>query len=94
MEVSRLDWDWVRVISGRSVMFVVFWGRNQGDVSWRVRLICAGNRSVDGFLCVGLVDREDFWISMGGPGTYVMFGWLTLGSLVSSGAVRGSGLST
>ena len=84
----------MRVISGRSVVFVIFQGRNQGDVSWRVRLICAGNGSVDGFLCIGLVDREDFWISMGGLGTYVMFGWLTLGSLVSSGAVRGSGLST
>ena len=89
-----MDWDWVRVISGRSVMFVVFWSRNQGDVSWRMRLVCTGNGSVDCFLGVGLVNREDFWVSVGRLGTYVMFGWLTLGSLVSSGAVRGSRLST
>ena len=82
-----MDWDWVRVISGRSVMFVVFWGRNQGDVSWRVRLICAGDGSVNCFLRVSLVDGEDFRISMGGSEVYVMFRWLTLGSLVSSGAV-------
>jgi hypothetical protein len=76
------------------VVFVVFWSRNQGDISWGVRLVCAGNGSVDGFLCIGLVDREDFWILMDGLGTYVMFGWLTLGSLVSSRVVRRSGLST
>ena len=67
-------------------MFVVFWGRNQGDVSWRVCLVCAGNGSIDCFLCVGLVNGEDFWILMGRSGAYVMFEWLTLGSLVSSGA--------
>ena len=89
-----MDWDWVWIISGGSVVFVVFWSGNQGDVSWRMRLVCTGKGSVDGFLGIGLVNREDFWISMGGLGTYVMFGWLTLGSLVSSGAVRGSGLST
>ena len=75
------------VVSGGSVVLVVFRGRNQGDVSWGMCLICAGNGSVDGFLCIGLVDREDFWISMDGLGSYVMFGWLTLGSLVSLGAV-------
>jgi hypothetical protein len=75
-------------------MFVVFWGRNQGDVSWRMRLICARNGSVDCFLCVGLVNREDFWILMGRLGAYVMFRWLTLGTLVSSRVVRRSGLST
>ena len=69
------------------MVLVVFWGWNQGDVSWGMCLVCAGNGSVDCFLCVGLVNREDFWISMGGSGTYVMFGWLTLGSLVSLGAV-------
>ena len=82
-----MDWDWVWVISGRSVMFVIFRSRNQGDVSWGMRLVCTRNGSVDGFLCIGLVDREDFWISMDRLGSYVMFGWLTLGSLVSSGAV-------
>ena len=84
----------MQIISGGSVVFVVFWSRNQGDISWGVRLVCAGNGSVDGFLCIGLIDREDFWISMDGLGTYVMFRWLTLGSLVSSGAVRRSWLST
>ena len=59
-----------------------------------MRLVGAGNGSVDCFLCVGLVNWENFWISMGRPGVYVMFGWLTLGSLVSLGAVRGSWLST
>ena len=82
-----MDWDGVQVISGRSVMFVVFWCRNQGDVSWGVRLICTGNGSVNCFLRTGLVNGEDFWVSVVGLGTYVMFGWLTLGSLVSSGAV-------
>ena len=82
-----MDWDWVRVISGRSVVFVVFWGRNQDDVSWRMRLVCAGDGSINCFLRIGLVNGEDFWVSMGGPGVYVMFGWLTLGSLVSSGVV-------
>ena len=76
------------------MVFVVFWGWNQGDISWRMRLVCAGNGSVDCFLCVGLVNGEDFWIPMGRSGAYVMFGWLALGSLVSSGAVGGSGLST
>ena len=75
------------VVSGRSVVLVVFWSRNQGDVSWRMRLVCAGDGSVNCFLHVGLVNGEDFWILMGGLGVYVMFGWLTLGSLVSSGAV-------
>ena len=75
------------VVSGRSVVFVVFWGRNQSDVSWRMRLVCAGNGSIDCFLCVRLVNGEDFWISMGRSETYVMFRWLTLGSLVSSGVV-------
>ena len=74
-------------------MLMVFWGWNQGDISWRVRLVSAGNGSIDCFLCVGLVNREDFWILMGRSGVYVMFGWLTLGSLVSSGAVQGSWLS-
>ena len=82
-----MDWDWVRIISGGSVVFVVFWSRDQGDVSLGVRLVCTGNGGVDGFLCIGLVDGKDFWISMGGLGTYVMFGWLTLGSLVSSGTI-------
>jgi hypothetical protein len=84
----------VGVVSGGSVVLVVFWGRNQGDVSWGMRLVCTRNGSVDGFLCIGLVDREDFWISMDRLGSYVMFGWLTLGSSVSLGAVRRSWLST
>ena len=87
MEVSRLDRDRVWIISGRSVVLVVFWGWNQGDISRGVCLVCTRNGSVDGFLCIGLVDREDFWISMDGLGSYVMFRWLTLGSSVSLGAV-------
>ena len=68
-------------------MFVIFWSWNQGDVSWGICLVSTGDGSVDWFLRVCLVDREDFWISMGGSGAYVMFGWLALGSLVASGAV-------
>ena len=68
-----MDWDWVQIISGGSVVFVVFWSRNQGDVSWGVRLVCAGNGGIDGFLHIGLVDRKDFWISMGGLETYCMW---------------------
>ena len=50
----------MRVISGGSVVFVVFWGWNQGDISWRIRLVSAGNGSVDWFLCVGLVKQGGF----------------------------------
>ena len=82
------------VIFGGSVVFVVLWSWNQGDVSWRMCLVSTGDGSVDCFLCVSLVNREDFWISMGRLGVYMMFGWLTLESLVSSGTVRGSWLST
>ena len=68
-------------------MFVIFWGRNQGDVSLGVRLVCTGDGGVDGFLCIGLVDREDFWISMRRLRVYAMIGWLTLGASVSLGVV-------
>ena len=57
-------------------------------------MVSTRNGSVDRFLCVCLVDRKDFWVSIGRSGAYVMFRWLALGSLVSSGVVQGLWLST
>jgi hypothetical protein len=82
------------VIPGGSVMLVVFWSWNQGNVSRGMCLVSTGNGSVDRFLRICLVDRKDFWVSERWSRAYVMFRWLTLGTLVSSGAVRGSWLST
>ena len=75
-------------------MFVVIWYWNQGDVSWRIGLVGTENGSVNGFLCVCLVDWKDFWISMGRSRVYVMSRWLALGSLVLLGAVQELWLST
>ena len=69
------------------MVFVVFWGWNQGDVSWRIHLVGIENESINWFLCVCLVDWKDFWILMERSRVYVIFRWLALGSLVSSEAV-------
>jgi hypothetical protein len=65
VEISGLNRDWVRVISRRSVVFVVFWSGNQGDVSWGMCLVNTRDRAVDWFLYVCLVYGEDFWVLMG-----------------------------
>jgi hypothetical protein len=65
VEVSGLNRDWVWIISRRSVMFVLFWSRYQGDVSWGMCLVNTRDRAVDLFLYVRLVYGEDFWVLMG-----------------------------
>jgi hypothetical protein len=82
-----LDRNRMGVIQRGSVMLVVFWSWNQGNVSRGVCLVSTGNGSVDWFLRICLIDRKDFWVSVRRSRAYVMFRWLALGTLVSLEAV-------
>ena len=64
MEVSRLNRNWVRVISRGSVVFVVVWCWNQGDISLRVCLISTEDGAIDWFLSICLIYGKDIWVPM------------------------------
>jgi hypothetical protein len=47
-------------------MSVVVWCWNQSNISLGVCLVGTGDRTVNGFLLVGLVYRKDVWVSVRG----------------------------